>query len=92
METVLALTADHTHLYPGARLRMDEDAALPDRPAEAIVLLRDQTTADATLAPAKDGLLLRGEPHTTAAGTRIEAKEWALRTRDDGALSVVRRA
>ncbi len=78
---VLALVADNTHLYPGARLAADK--RLPALPVEAIVLFRDDVRAEAVLTPSADGFVLGVEPYTTAAGTSIGRKSWSLRIADD---------
>lgn len=92
MEPVLALDADNTHLYPGARLTADEGLAALSGPTEAIVLFRDHSTADAVLTRAGDEFELRVEAYSTAAGTGIDAKSWVLRAGDDRSLVVKRRA
>lgn len=86
------LNADNTHLYPGARLAVYEDATLPDSRVEAVVLFRDDSSADAVLMPSEDGLALYVESYSTAAGTGIDAKNWVLQAADDRSLVVKRRA
>ena len=85
---VLALVADNTHLYPGARLTADK--SLPTLPVEAIVLFRDDARAEAVLTPSADEFVLTVEPYVTAAGASIGRKPWSLRIADDGLLRVGR--
>ncbi|MFT3872251.1 MAG: hypothetical protein QM714_06325 [Nocardioides sp.] len=91
MEEVLALTADHTHLYPGARLTVPETSALPSESADVIVLFRDHSTAEAVLTRSGEGFELRVEPYSTVAGTAIDTKTWRLAATEDGSLVVRRR-
>lgn len=86
------LNADNTHLYPGARLAVYEDATLPDSRVEAVILFRDESSADAVLVPSGDGFVLYVESYSTAAGTSIDAKSWVLQAADDWSLVVKRRA
>ena len=84
METVLPLYADHTHLYPGARLTAsDAPFAIGPSGTEVIVFFRDHTEADGVLAGSDDGLVLRVEGYSTGAGTAIEPKAWQVVVADD---------
>ncbi|MFT4009099.1 MAG: hypothetical protein QM655_03555 [Nocardioidaceae bacterium] len=83
MEAVLALAADNTHLYPGARLTADDLPAPPDQPTEVVVVFRDHSHADGLLTPSANGLILHVEAYATVAGTAIGPKSWQVKITED---------
>ncbi len=92
MDRVLALTADNTHLYPGARLATHTAEALPSRPTTVVVVFSDHVHAEAVLTPSDGVFVLRVAAYSTAAGTAIDAKSWNLAIADERALTVKSRA
>ncbi|MEU6483996.1 hypothetical protein [Streptomyces sp. NPDC046887] len=76
---------DHTHLFAGARLRVQ---ALPDpaafaarpRPIEVDLRFSDGVVADTELRiPESGGPQLAVPAYTTAAGTSVDARTWTVR-------------
>ncbi|GAA3697449.1 hypothetical protein GCM10022377_07930 [Zhihengliuella alba] len=86
METLPTLTADRTHLFPGARLRLD--GAGPTGATDVVVLFSDGVHAEGLLETAGHGLTLRVEEYRTGAGSRIEAKHWELTSTGEGSWRV----
>lgn len=78
MSAPLVLRATGSHLYPGARGHIEGPmpAALAPRPC--LVEFADGAAAHATLRLRQGEALLATEPYTTARGTRIPAKRWAI--------------
>ncbi|MCS0603727.1 hypothetical protein NX794_21275 [Streptomyces sp. LP11] len=76
---------DHTHLFPGARPRVQ---GLPDpaafaaepRPVEVDLRFSDGVITNAELRTPEPGAVLLGVPaYTTAAGTPVDARTWLVR-------------
>ncbi len=75
------LSVGHTHLFPGARGRVEGPGA-----GGCMVRFSDGVEAPGEIA---DGVLSLA-PHVTAAGTRIPARRWAVEV-GAGAFRVARR-
>ena len=86
---MIVLRATHSHLYPGARGRLD--GPMPPGSAPCLVEFADGSAAHGTLMPEADGTVLATDPYTTACGTRIPAKRWLIEPTGEG-FRVVRRA
>jgi hypothetical protein len=78
------LHASHSHLYPGARLRVQERPAAPVRPHwqagdRVLVEFADQAvSAGAVRAVQDDAVELSLRAYRTAKGTAIADKAWRL--------------
>ena len=92
MQTLPALHADNTHLYPGARLSGQCAARPVGQPTEVVVVFTDHSHAEAMLTPSGDAHTLQVEAYSTAAGTTIETKNWRLATADGQTFIVKSRA
>ncbi|MFC0674742.1 hypothetical protein [Brachybacterium hainanense] len=85
-EKMTRITADRTHLFPGARL--ETTAAPGSEPLETVILFSDGARAEGTLLATPAGASLHVEPYRTGAGTRIPAKTWTLVLAGEGMLRV----
>lgn len=87
----LILRAPSSHLYPGARLRLTDVAtadAVEQRAevgSDAVLLFADGVEAMAQLRRDCDGdLVLRVAAYVTARGTFISARNWRIRSVEQG--------
>lgn len=78
MSELAVLRAENTHLYPGARLHGDHETGPLTAAGEVVIVFSDHAHAEAQIAVDGDGFALHVQPHTTAAGTSIEARSWQL--------------
>ncbi|MCP3425710.1 hypothetical protein NBM05_06705 [Rothia sp. AR01] len=95
MTTPLQLDVDHSHLFPGARLRCAPGG--PDAPGRAVAVevgFRDGSGAEASLEvlqAATGRYLLEVGPYESAAGTAMPAKGWiTVLARDEDGLAADR--
>lgn len=72
-ETATRLTVRHSHLYPGARGRIEGPGQ-----GDCVLEFSDGALAFGTL----DGPVLSVGAHRTAAGTEIPAKRWQIDAED----------
>ncbi|MEU6481978.1 hypothetical protein ABZ858_34915 [Streptomyces sp. NPDC047017] len=75
----------HSHLFPGARVRVEHLSAL--RPCALRLCFSDGERAPAEILLSPSGeAVLAVEEYTTGAGTRLPARTWAVREYgpDDG--------
>ncbi|WP_145942833.1 hypothetical protein [Corynebacterium glyciniphilum] len=95
MDSVITLRVSHSHLFPGAVLRLPEGQPYPAVPAECLLLFSDESEAEAEIIPdhstdtAAGRLLVSA--YTTGAGTAIDAKNWHLTATAPSELKVTRR-
>ncbi len=81
----------HTHVYPGCRASLADDAGGSAGPAE--IAFADGAVATGSFARAgPDELRLVLPAHVTARGTAIAAKAWILRRVADDAWKVAARS
>lgn len=85
---------DHTHLFPGARPRVQQ---MPDPaafaadpwPIDVDLRLSDGVVIDAQLRTAHPaGAVLVVPAHTTGAGTSIDSRTWTIREMNQGGEEV----
>lgn len=81
-ETATRLTVRHSHLYPGARGRIEGPGQ-----GDCVLEFSDGALAFGTL----DGPVLSVGAHRTAAGTEIPAKRWRIQ-RDGARFRILARA
>lgn len=93
------LAASNTHLYPGARLRaQDDDLRTQLRAGDRIAIeFSDQGVAQGEAAEVlPQGWQLRVAAHTTARGTLVTARRWQVqwmpRTEPAGSMKIRARA
>lgn len=79
-EARLVLRAAGSHLYPGARGTASGPPSDTETPC--LVEFADGSVALGTLAAGEGCAVLAAAPHTTARGTRIAAKQWAVAFED----------
>ena len=88
------LRCSHTHLYPGAQLRHDEEEGPMNWRAgdSVLIMFSDLSTGQGMVQPATDGWQLDLAARQTARGLAIARQTWCLQTPVDlsGALRVAR--
>jgi len=90
----MRLRATHTHLYPGARLRVQEGAAELRKGDTVTIEFADMQVARAKVAATRDGRVeLAVASHRTGKGTAIAAKRWLVEAseREGAGYRIVRR-
>lgn len=88
MDNVVTLNADNTHLFPGAKLTVNESMPTQDSTREVLILFSDYSQAEGTLKPEHGRFRLQVEEHSTAAGTKVGRKAWNVEAADDRVLNV----
>ncbi|MGP5930443.1 hypothetical protein [Corynebacterium glyciniphilum] len=99
MDSVITFHVSHSHLFPGAVLRLQDGQELPTGVAECLLVFSDESEAEAELIPAHGAETstettaghLQVSTYTTGAGTPIGAKNWHLSKTTSGELKVTRR-
>ncbi len=79
-------SANNTHLYPGALLRVpdDDDRSEPSPGDEAVIEFSDGVIVNARwLEAGADGLVLRMPAWRTERGTEVEARTWRITPGDE---------
>ncbi|MGJ0185013.1 hypothetical protein [Corynebacterium glyciniphilum] len=96
MDSVITFHVSHSHLFPGAVLRLQDGQELPTGVAECLLVFSDESEAEAELIPDHSTETTAGHlqvsTYTTGAGTPIGAKNWHLSKTTSGELKVTRRA
>ncbi|MGN0096320.1 MAG: hypothetical protein ACI38U_09660 [Corynebacterium sp.] len=96
MDSLITLRVSHSHLFPGAVLRLRDGQQLPADPAECLLIFSDESDAEAEFVPGDGGDPSHGRllvsDYTTGAGTAISAKNWHLTATASSGLKVTRRA
>ncbi|MEV0588303.1 hypothetical protein [Nonomuraea sp. NPDC050310] len=81
--------AEHTHLFPGAQVRVD--GLTEPEPAALHLRLSDGTEVEAELLTGPHGALVEVAGYTSAAGTRLPARGWPVRSWERAGDGVVLR-
>lgn len=96
MDSLITLRVSHSHLFPGAVLRLRDGQQFPADPAECLLIFSDESEAEAEIIPDHStdtaGGRLLVSAYTTGAGTAIDAKNWHLTATAPSELKVTRRA
>lgn len=96
MDSVITFRVSHSHLFPGAVLRLPDGQPYPADPAECLLLFSDESEAEAEFVPDEGDEPSHGRllvsAYTTGAGTAISAKNWHLTGTAPSELKVTRRA
>lgn len=89
VSSLVHLYAENTHLFRGARLRLEQRKPFERLPSMAHVRFSDGVVVEADVSRAPDNaLILELAAYRTAAGTSIAAKGWSVarfEPLDDGA-------
>lgn len=99
MDSVITFHVSHSHLFPGAVLRLRDGQESPAGAAECVLVFSDESEAEAEFVPTHDAETgtgttaghLQVSAYATGAGTPIGAKNWHLSQTTSGELKVTRR-